>query len=138
MRTPTAFALVPLPLLQLQPSRLESIDDWPWLQHDVLCFSRSRQVCMTCHFLCHHCGSDAIPLLACHLHHGRIAHGERSLGLRGITASSTTDQQAVGEVQHPIGQGGERPHLGQRLGRRLVGDWSATTTVSGESSCHDA
>jgi hypothetical protein len=30
--------------------------------------------------------------------------------------------KAAGEVQHPIGQGGERPHLCQRLGRRLVGD----------------
>jgi hypothetical protein len=42
----------------------------------VLRSSRSRQVCMTCHFFRHHPGPNGIPLLICHLHQGLIAHGE--------------------------------------------------------------
>ena len=42
----------------------------------VLLCSRSRQVCMTCHFFRHHAGPNCIPVLACHLHQGLIAHGE--------------------------------------------------------------
>ena len=64
------------PLSRLQPSRDEAIEDWPWLDQDVLRSSRSRQVCMTCHFFRHHPGPNCIPLLTCHLHQGLIAHGE--------------------------------------------------------------
>ena len=42
--------MAPAPLSRLQPSRDEAIEDWPWLDQDVLRSSRSRQVCMTCHF----------------------------------------------------------------------------------------
>jgi hypothetical protein len=69
-------AMVPVPLSHLEPSRIDAIEDWPWLDQDVLRTSRSRQVCMTCHFFRHHPGPDCIPLLTCHLHQGLIAHGE--------------------------------------------------------------
>ena len=68
--------MVPVNISRLQPSRLEAIEDWPWLDQDVLRSSRSRQVCMTCHFFHQHPVPDDIPLLACHLHQGLIAHGE--------------------------------------------------------------
>ncbi len=70
------IAMVPVPLSRLQPSRAEEIEDWPWLDQAVLRSSRSRQVCMTCHFFRHHPGPECIPLLTCHLHQGLIAHGE--------------------------------------------------------------
>ena len=38
--------MVPVPFSRLQPSRMEAIEDWPWLDQDVLRSSRSRQVCM--------------------------------------------------------------------------------------------
>jgi len=47
-----------------------------WFDQDVLRTSRSRQVCMTCRFFRQHPVPDDIPLLACHLHQGLIAHGE--------------------------------------------------------------
>ena len=55
---------------------MEAIEAWPWLDQEVLRTSRSRQVCMTCHFFRQHPGLHGIPLLACHLHQGLIAHGE--------------------------------------------------------------
>jgi hypothetical protein len=39
--------MVPVPLSRLEPSRKEEIEEWPWLDQDVLRSSRSRQVCMT-------------------------------------------------------------------------------------------
>ena len=59
--------MLPVNISRLQPSRLQAIEDWPWLDQDVLRTSRSRQVCMTCHFFRHHPEPDDIPLLACHL-----------------------------------------------------------------------
>ena len=59
--------MVPVPLSRLQPSRDEAIEDWPWLDQGVLRSSRSRQVCMTCHFFRHHPGPNCIPLLTCPL-----------------------------------------------------------------------
>ena len=44
------------------------IEEWPFLDEGVLLKTRSRQVCMTCHFFRHHPGPNCIPLLACHLH----------------------------------------------------------------------
>jgi hypothetical protein len=73
---PVKVAVVPLNLSRLQPSRLEAIGDWPWLDQVVLHTSRSHQVCMTCHFFRHHPGANGIPLLTCHLHQALIAHGE--------------------------------------------------------------
>ncbi|MFQ6538229.1 MULTISPECIES: hypothetical protein [Aphanothece] len=68
--------MVPLALASIQPSRLEPIEEWPALGAERLVASRSRCVCLTCHFFRHHPGPGGIPLLACHLHQGLIAHGE--------------------------------------------------------------
>jgi hypothetical protein len=46
---------------------------WPYLDGDVLLASRSRKVCMTCHWFRHHAGAQCIPLLTCQLHQGLIA-----------------------------------------------------------------
>jgi len=51
--------MVPVPLSRLQPSRDEEIEAWPWLDQDVLRKSRSRQVCITCHFFLNHPGPTA-------------------------------------------------------------------------------
>ena len=72
----TSGIVVPVPLSRLQPSRPEPIEQWPWLDQDVLIPSRSRQVCLTCHFFRHHPAPGCIPLLTCQLHQGLIAHGE--------------------------------------------------------------
>jgi hypothetical protein len=69
--------MVPVPLSCLQPSRSEPLEAWPQLDQPVLRPSRSRSVCLTCHFFRHHPGADGIPLLACHLHQGLIGHGDQ-------------------------------------------------------------
>ena len=68
--------MVPVPFSRLEPSRIDAIKDWPWLDQDVLRSSPSRQACMTCHFFRHHPGPNCIPLLTCQLHQALIAHGE--------------------------------------------------------------
>ena len=65
-----------VPLSRLRPSRAEEIEAWPYLDEGVLLKTRSRKVCMTCHFFRHHPSPECIPLLTCHLHQGLIAHGE--------------------------------------------------------------
>ena len=52
------------------------VDEWPYLEDDVLRKSRSRKVCMTCHWFRHHAGVGCVPVLTCQLHQGLIAHGE--------------------------------------------------------------
>jgi hypothetical protein len=73
---PAVVAMVPVPLSRLQPSRTEEIEAWPYLDEGVLLKTRSRKVCMTCHWFRHHAGVNGIPLLTCQLHQGLIAHGE--------------------------------------------------------------
>ncbi len=68
--------MVPLTLSTLEPSRLEPIEDWPWLGGPVLVAARSRKVCMTCHWFRHHAVPGGIPLLTCQLHQGLLAHGD--------------------------------------------------------------
>jgi hypothetical protein len=51
-------------------------EDWPYLDSDVLLRTRSRKVCMTCHWFRPHAGVNCIPVLTCQLHQGLIAHGE--------------------------------------------------------------
>ena len=46
------FAVVPVNVSRLEPCRIDAIEDWPWLDQEVLRTSRSHQVCMTCHFCC--------------------------------------------------------------------------------------
>ncbi|MCP9861334.1 MULTISPECIES: galactose oxidase [unclassified Cyanobium] len=57
-------------------SRDEPIEDWPYLDVTVLLASRSRTVCMTCHWFRHHAGVNCIPVLTCQLHQGLLVHGE--------------------------------------------------------------
>ncbi len=42
----------------------------------MLLKTRSRKVCMTCHWMRHHPGVNCIPLLTCQLHQGLVAQGE--------------------------------------------------------------
>jgi hypothetical protein len=53
-----------------------TVHEWPYLDQQQLKPSRSRKVCMTCHWFRHHAGVNCIPVLTCHLHQGLIAHGE--------------------------------------------------------------
>ncbi len=57
-------------------SRDEPIEHWPYLDEAVLVASRSRQVCMTCHWFRHHAGANCITVLTCQLHQGLLMHGE--------------------------------------------------------------
>lgn len=52
------------------------IEEWPYLNGEVLVSARSRRVCMTCHWFRHLAGVNCIPLLTCQLHQGLIAQGE--------------------------------------------------------------
>jgi hypothetical protein len=54
--------MVPVSLARLEPSRIDAIEDWRWLDQDMLRSSRSRQICMTCHFFRHHPGPNCNPL----------------------------------------------------------------------------
>jgi hypothetical protein len=58
------------------PSREEPIEEWPYLEQDVLTSTRSARVCLSCHWFRHHAGPNCIPLLSCQLHQGLVAHGE--------------------------------------------------------------
>ena len=53
------------------------IEEWPYLDQEVLLQARSRKVCITCHWLRHHAGANCIPVLTCQLHQGLIADGEQ-------------------------------------------------------------
>ena len=55
--------MVPVPLSRLQPSRTDEIEEWPYLDEAVLLRTRSRKVCMTCHWFRHHAGVNCIPVL---------------------------------------------------------------------------
>ncbi len=55
------------------------VEEWPYLDSEVLLKTRSRKVCMTCHWFRHHAGVQCIPLLACQLHQGLIAQGDHLL-----------------------------------------------------------
>jgi hypothetical protein len=68
---------IPLPRPAAMVAKLETpIEEWPYLDGDVLLKTRSRKVCMTCHRFCHHAGVNCIPVLTCRLHQGLITHGE--------------------------------------------------------------
>ena len=51
-------------------------EQWHYLDEEVLVASRSRKVCMTCHWFRHHAGVNGIPVLTCQLHQGLLTHGE--------------------------------------------------------------
>ncbi len=73
---PVVVVMEPVPLSLLRSSRTDEIEDWPYLDEAVLLRTRSRKVCMTCHWFRHHAGVNCIPVLTCQLHQGLIAHGE--------------------------------------------------------------
>jgi len=56
--------------------RLESVEAWSYLDDSVLRSSRSRKVCMTCHWFRHQAGVNCIPELTCQLHQGLISQGD--------------------------------------------------------------
>ena len=67
----------PLPRPAALNARLDTpIEEWPYLDEVVLLKTRSRKVCMTCHWFRHHAGVNCIQVLTCQLHQGLIAHGE--------------------------------------------------------------
>jgi len=71
------FLSAPLPRSAALAARLDaSVEDWPHLDEGALLMTRSRKVCMTCHWFRHHAGVNCIPVLTCQLHQGLIAHGE--------------------------------------------------------------
>lgn len=67
---------IPLSRLSALATRLEApIEEWPYLDEDVLLKTRSRKVCMTCYWFRHHAGPNCIPVLTCQLHQGLLATG---------------------------------------------------------------
>jgi hypothetical protein len=53
-----------------------SFEDRPYFEETLLRPSRSRKVCLTCHWFRQHAGVNCIPLLSCQLHRDLLAHGE--------------------------------------------------------------
>ena len=52
---------IPLPRPAALAARLETpIEEWPYLDGQVLLKTRSRKVCMTCHWFRHHAGVNCI------------------------------------------------------------------------------
>jgi hypothetical protein len=41
-------------------------EQWPYLNQEALVASRSRKVCLPCHWFRYHAGVNCIPLLTCH------------------------------------------------------------------------
>ena len=65
------FMGVPLSRPAALAARLEApIEEWPYLDGEVLLKTRSRKVCMTCHWFRHHAGVNCIPVLTCQLQPG--------------------------------------------------------------------
>jgi len=59
-----------------ESSREVPIDEWLYLDLEVLLPSSHRKFCLSCHWFCHQAEPDGIPLLTCQLHRGLLAHGE--------------------------------------------------------------
>jgi hypothetical protein len=64
------------PRFHSQAAREEPVEEWPYLDGEVLVASRSHKVCMTCHWFRHYAGVNCIPLLTCQLHQGLLPQGE--------------------------------------------------------------
>jgi hypothetical protein len=91
---------VPFPRPAVLAARLEvPIEEWSYLDSEVLVKTRSRKVCMTCHWFRHHAGVSCIPVLTCQLHQGLIAHGEHLTSrCQGWTDAMTRSQGWAPEV----------------------------------------
>ena len=82
------FMGVPLPRPAALAARLETpIEEWPYLDSEVLLKTRSRKVCMTCHWFRHHAGVNCIPVLTCHAPEGLGAGGGLSAPCTSVTGS---------------------------------------------------
>jgi hypothetical protein len=81
-------------------ARLETpIEARPYLDEGMLLKTRSRKVCMTCHWFRHHAVVSCIPVLTCQLHQGLIAHGEHlTRRCQGWTDDMTRRQGWAPEV----------------------------------------
>jgi hypothetical protein len=86
---------IPVPRPAALGARLgTSVEEWPYLDSDVLVRGRSRKFCMTCHWFRHHAGVNCIPLLTCQLHQGLIAQGEHLTSrCQGWTDGMTRQQR---------------------------------------------
>jgi hypothetical protein len=57
---------IPLPRPAILTAQLETaVEAWPDLEGDVVAKTRSRKVCMTCHWFRHHVAVNGIPVLTC-------------------------------------------------------------------------
>ena len=75
------------------------VEEWPHLDGALLRKTRSRKVCMTCHWFRHHAGVNGIPVLTCQLHQGLIAHGEHLISrCQGWTDDMTRTRGWAPEV----------------------------------------
>jgi hypothetical protein len=52
------------------------LHQWPILADTALQPSVGSRLCLTCRWFHHQAEVDAIPVLACRWHRGRLAHGE--------------------------------------------------------------
>jgi hypothetical protein len=91
---------VPRPSPAALAARLDtSIEEWPYLDEQVLVTTRSRKVCMTCHWFRHHAGVNGIPVLTCQLHQGLLAQGEHLTNrCQGWTDDMTRQRGSCPEV----------------------------------------
>jgi hypothetical protein len=77
----------------------QPIEEWPFFDQEVLERSRSRKVCMTCHWIRHHAGVNGIQVLTCQLHQGLLTHGEHlSRRCQGWTEDMTRQRGWCPEV----------------------------------------
>jgi hypothetical protein len=81
-------------------ARLEvPIEEWSYLDSEVMLKTRSRKVCMSCHWFRHHAGVSCIPVLTCQLHQGLIAQGGHLISrCQGWTDDMTRSQGWAPEV----------------------------------------
>jgi hypothetical protein len=68
--------MVPSPRSSVSSSLQDAVEDWLYLEGDVLRSSRSRKVCLTCYWFRHVPTASCIPLLTSQLNQGLLVHGE--------------------------------------------------------------
>jgi hypothetical protein len=59
------YGCPPPRLAALAARHAHPVEEWPYLDESVLLKTRSRKVCMTCHWFSHHDGVNCIPVLTC-------------------------------------------------------------------------
>jgi uncharacterized protein (TIGR00106 family) len=114
------------------PARLEnSVEEWPYLDEGTLLRTRSRKVCMTCHWFRHHAGVNCIPVLTCQLHQGLIAHGEHWFA-KDAAFDELVRDRFHRQGSDPGGQGGQRAGASVKPGLRAAGrGWGTPMNRSG-------